>query len=290
MGLRLKYNIVLFLACFVGIAAATVISFFFVQKSATEEIMQSISLLRSNAIAVRSYTLNSIDPLLSDNNDILFLPETVTSYAARTVFATFQKQFPEFSYKEAALNPTNPADLPNELEAKLIEQLRADSSLDRISTVVENDTGRFFTVAFPLTITQEGCLTCHSTPEAAPPAMVDLYGPHNGFGWKMGETVGAQIISAPMSIVEKRARETGLILIGGLTLVFLLVFVLTNLMLGRIVVRPVRRMSDLAEKVSMGDFSQPEYRKPGKDEISSLSLSFNRMRRSLERAMSMIDV
>jgi protein-histidine pros-kinase len=120
--------------------------------------------------------------------------------------------------------------------------------------------------------------------------MVDLYGPNNGFGWKMGETVGAQIISAPMSIVEKRARETGLVLIGGLTLVFLLVFVLTNLMLGRIVVRPVRRMSDLAEKVSMGDFSQPEYRKPGKDEISSLSHSFNRMRRSLERAMSMIDV
>lgn len=290
MGLRLKYNIVLFFACFVGIAAATVASFFFVQKSATEEIMQSISLLRSNAIAVRSYTLNSIDPLLSDNNDILFMPETVSAYAARTVFATFQKHFPDFSYKEAALNPTNPANLPTELEAELIEQLRADASLDRITTVVENDGSRFFTVAFPLTITQEGCLTCHSTPEAAPPAMVDLYGPHNGFGWKMGETVGAQIISAPMSIVEKRARETGFILVGGLTLVFLLVFVLTNFMLGRIVVRPVRRMSDLAEKVSMGDFSQPEYQKPGKDEISSLSVSFNRMRRSLERAMSMIDV
>ena len=289
MGLRLKYNVVLLLACFLGIAASTVVSYFIVQKSAIEEIMQSISLLRSNAIAVRSYTLNSIDPLLSDNNDILFLPETVTSYAARTVFATFQKQFPEFSYKEAALNPTNPADLPNDLEARLIEQLRAAPSLDRISTVVENDAGRFFTVAFPLTITQEGCLTCHSTPEAAPPAMVDLYGPNNGFGWKMGETIGAQIISAPMSIVDKRAQETGLILMGSLTVVFLLVFVLTNLMISRIVVRPVRRMSDLAEKVSMGDFSQPEYRKPGKDEISSLSLSFNRMRRSLERAMSMID-
>jgi HAMP domain-containing protein len=289
MGLRLKYNIVLFLACFVGIAAATVVSYFIVQKTATEDIMQSISLLRSNAIAVRTYTVNSIDPLLSDNNDILFLPETVTSYAARTVFSIFQKQFPEFSYKEAALNPTNPADLPNELEARLIEQLRANSSLDRISTVVENDAGRFFTVAFPLTITQQGCLSCHSTPEAAPPAMVDLYGPNNGFGWQMGETIGAQIISAPMEIIEKRTRETGLILMGGLVLVFLLVFVLTNLMISRIVVRPVRRMSDLAEKVSMGDFSQPEYRKPGKDEISSLSLSFNRMRRSLERAMSMID-
>jgi len=289
MGLRLKYNIALFLACSVGITAATGVSFFIVRKSATEEIMQSIRLLRSNALAVRSYTLNSINPLLADNDDILFLPETVTSYAARSVFSTFQKQFPEFSYKEAALNPTNPADLPNELETKMIEQLRADKALEHVSAIVENDTGRFFTVAFPLTITQEKCLTCHSVPDVAPPAMVDLYDPDNGFGWKLGETVGAQIISAPMSVVDERAKETGIILFSGLLLIFILVFILTNLMLGRIVVGPVRRMSAIAEKVSMGDFSQPEYSKPGQDEISSLSVSFNRMRRSLERAMSMLN-
>ena len=93
-----------------------------------------------------------------------------------------------------------------------------------------------------------------------------------------------------MSIADKRALETGIILIVGLAGVFLLVFVLTNLMLGRIVLRPVRRMSEVAEKVSMGDFAVEEYKKPGRDEISSLSVSFNRMRRSLERAMSMIDV
>lgn len=290
MGLRFKYNIVLLLACLLGIAAATAISYLIVQKSAVEEIRHSINLVRANALAIRSYTLNSITPLLSNDNDILFLPETVTSFAAQAVFSTFKDRFPEFNYKEAALNPTNPADLPNELEASLIEQLRADPSLDQIATVVENDKGRFLTVAFPLTITQEGCLQCHSTPAAAPPAMVDLYGPENGFGWRLGETVGAQIISAPMSIADRRAQETGLILIAGFSVVFFLVFVMTNLMLGSIVLRPVRRMSDVAEKVSMGDFSVPEYSKPGRDEISSLSISFNRVRRSLERAMSMIDV
>lgn len=290
MGLRFKYNIVLLLACLLGIAAATAISYLIVQKSAVEEIRHSINLVRANALAIRSYTLNSITPLLSNDNDILFLPETVTSFAAQAVFSTFKERFPEFNYKEAALNPTNPADLPNELEASLIEQLRADPSLDQIATVVENDKGRFLTVAFPLTITQKGCLQCHSTPAAAPPAMVDLYGPENGFGWRLGETVGAQIISAPMSIADRRAQETGLILIAGFSVVFLLVFVMTNLMLGSIVLRPVRRMSDVAEKVSMGDFSVPEYSKPGGDEISSLSVSFNRVRRSLERAMSMIDV
>lgn len=289
MGLRFKYNIALFLACLLGLVAAAGLSYSIVQKSAVEEVKRSINLVRANALAVRSYTVNNIDPLLSDNNDILFLPETVAAFSAQTVFATLKKQFPEFDYKEAALNPTNLANLPNALENDLINRLRDDPELDQISTVVENEQGKFLTIAFPLIIKQKGCLYCHSTPDAAPPAMVDLYGPDHGFGWQLGETVGAQIVSAPMSIADERAKETGLILISGFSVVFFLVFVITNIMLGRIVLRPVRRMSSDAEKVSMGDFSVPEYKKPGNDEISSLSVSFNRVRRSLERAMSMID-
>ncbi|MEM6423041.1 MAG: DUF3365 domain-containing protein, partial [Pseudomonadota bacterium] len=206
-----------------------------------------------------------------------------------TVFASVQEEFPDYSYKEAALNPINPADLPNDLERAMIEQFRADQSLEELTAVVERDGGTFLTVAYPITIYQEGCLRCHSTPEAAPPAMVDLYGSENGFGWQIGETVGAQFISAPMSLVEERAKETGMIVVGGMLLAFLIVLIMTNILLSRIVLRPVAKMSSMAEKVSLGDFSVPEYRKPGRDEISSLSVSFNRMRRSLESAMKIID-
>ena len=289
MGLRLKYNIVLALACLLGFGAAGGISYVIVQRFAQEEIKQSINMVHANANAVRYYTLNSITPLLSEDNDILFLPETVTSFAARSVFASVQEQFPDYSYKEAALNPTNPSDLASPVEAAMIEQFRTDPSLTEITSVVDRDGAQFLTVAYPITITQEGCLRCHSTPEAAPPAMVDIYGPDGGFGWQLGETVGAQIIAAPMSLVEQRTWETGVILIAGLSSVFLLVFAMTNLILGRIVLSPVRHMSDMAEKVSLGDFSVPEYQKPGKDESSSLTVSFNRMRRSLEQAMRMID-
>ena len=290
MGLRFKYNIVLIVACLLGIAVSVAMSYVLVRKSAVQEVEQSIDLLREKTSAVRYYTLNSIEPLLADNNDILFLPETVTSYAARTIFAKVQEKYPDYSYKEAALNPTNPADLPTELEASLIKRFRADPSLEQITTIVDGENGRILSVAYPVTIKQEGCLRCHSTPEAAPPAMVDLYGPDNGFGWQMGETVGAQIISAPISLVDKRALESVIILVSGLGVAFVVVFVTTNALLSRIVLRPVERMSDMAEKVSHGDFAVPEYSKPGRDEISALSASFNRMRRSLERAMMMIDV
>ena len=39
----------------------------------------------------------------------------------------------------------------------------------------------------------------------------------------------------------------------------------------------------------MGDDSVPEFEYPGSDEVASLSRSFNRMRRSLDSAMKMLD-
>lgn len=289
MGLRFKYNAVLVLACVLGTGIALGLTYQLVRASALQEVEREISLMRANATAVRSYTLNHIDPLLSNDSAILFQPEAVTSFAARSVFATVSEDFPQYNYKEAALNPTNPADLPTALEADMIAQFRADPSIQNLSAVIEDDAGPLLAMAFPVTINSEGCLRCHSTPEAAPPAMVDLYGSENGFGWQMGETVGAQIITAPMALIQQRAWETGLIVVAALSATFALVVILTNIMLTRIVLRPVAYLSNMAEQVSLGDFAVPEYTPVSRDEISSLATSFNRMRRSLDSAMKMID-
>jgi protein-histidine pros-kinase len=50
----------------------------------------------------------------------------------------------------------------------------------------------------------------------------------------------------------------------------------------------VRRLSQAADRISTGDFSEPEFREQGRDEIAVLGTSFNRMRRSLEKAMQML--
>jgi protein-histidine pros-kinase len=118
--------------------------------------------------------------------------------------------------------------------------------------------------------------------------MTDIYGVNNGFGWKMGEIIGAQIVTVPMSLPLERARQTFttfLILLGG---IFVLLLVLLNILLHFVVIRPVTRMADIANEVSLGKPDVPEYVKHGSDEISSLSQSFNRMRLSLENAMKML--
>lgn len=289
MSLRFKFNLLLLSVFLVGIAVSTVILYQVSRKSAVEQIEAQIDVLRAQALAVRSYTSEEIQPILADTSSIQFLPQSVPSFSAQNVFSNFRDQMSQFYYKEAALNPTNPSDLATDWERELIEQLRADRSLERISTVRATSEGDQFTVAFPLEIKSEGCLTCHSTPERAPASMVALYGDQGGFGWQMNEIVGAQIFSAPLSIAEEQALRTLTLTVGAMSAVFLVILLLLNILLSRMVIRPVRIMASIAERVSMGDTSPEEYQREGSDEIASLSASFNRMRRSLDNAMKMLE-
>lgn len=133
------------------------------------------------------------------------------------------------------------------------------------------------------------CLECHSTPAAAPAAMIRIYGTNNGFDWKLGDTVGAQIVSVPMSVplnIADRAFRTLMIYLCGLALAAL---ILLDVAMVFIVIRPVSRLSALADEVSNGNFNVPEIPVKGSDEISDLARSFNRMHVSMVKAMRMLE-
>ena len=119
--------------------------------------------------------------------------------------------------------------------------------------------------------------------------MVALYGNDNGFGWQMGEIVGAQVVSVPMSIPMANAERAFLAFMVSLCAVFVILYVVLNLMLTYMIIRPVTRMSRDANEISTGNFGVPEFPETWRDEIGRLAVSFNRMRRSLEHAIRMID-
>lgn len=77
-------------------------------------------------------------------------------------------------------------------------------------------------------------------------------------------------------------------LMSSIGAVFLAVFVVLNLMLDRMIVRPVAEMARQADAVSIGNFSIPEFAPRTKDEIGVLGVAFNRMRRSTEEAIKLL--
>ncbi|MBU6950278.1 MULTISPECIES: Tll0287-like domain-containing protein [unclassified Hahella] len=289
MTLRLKFNLVLGLASCAGIALAAFLVYELLQKNAREEVLDSARIMMQSAFAVRGYTVDEVRPLLALQQKRQFLPQTVPAYAAHRYIGKLQKEYPEYSYREATLNPTNPADRASDWEADIINHFRNNDGAPELVGTRETPTGPSLYMSRPIKITDPKCLACHSTPSAAPQTMIDMYGSSNGFGWKQDEVVGAQIVSVPMSLPLQRADETFKLFIGLLVGVFLVIAVLLNVMLDFVVIRPVKKLSDKANEVSLGALEAEEMPVKGNDEISSLTQSFNRMHRSLANAVRLLD-
>jgi protein-histidine pros-kinase len=169
-----------------------------------------------------------------------------------------------------------------------VNHFRQDSDAKEIIGERDTPTGRSHYLARPLRIVDEACLECHSSVEAAPQTLKDKYGTSNGFGWTLKDVVGAQIVSVPyelpMKLADDALRSFVYLLVG----LFLFLFLAANLLLTFLVVRPVLNLASIADQVSMGNMEAPEFPAKGSDEIGTLGASFNRMRRSLDEALKML--
>ncbi len=288
MGLRLKFNLVLIVVFLAGFAAAGFVSRQLLQENARDEVIRDARLMLESASSMRTYTVDQIRPHLIKQMDEVFLPQTVPAYAATEAINTLRKKYSEYSYKEATLNPTNPRNRTADWEADVVNRFRNHPDVKEVVAERQSSTGRSLFIAKPIQITNPACLQCHSTAAAAPPTMLKIYGESNGFGWKHNEIVGAQMVSVPMDVPLQKADRAFTTFMGSLAAVFLAVFIVLNIMLSWLIVRPIRQMSQSADKISTGEFGEPEFNEKGGDEVAVLGSSFNRMRRSLEKAMQMI--
>ena len=139
-----------------------------------------------------------------------FHPQSVPAFAATEIFKLLGQKFPDYFYKEATLNPTNQADRATDWEADIVNQFRKDSQRTEIELERASALGPSLVLARPLKVTKPTCLECHSTPDKAPPEMIKKYGSANGFGWKLDEIIGAQVVSVPMKVpVEMADKASG---------------------------------------------------------------------------------
>ena len=289
MRLTTKFNLVLFTVFSLGLVIAGYISYTVLHKHAREEVLNHAGMMMEAAMAIRGYTVKEIRPLLKLQMKREFLPQSVPSYAATQNFKRVREIHPEYTYKEAALNPTNPRDDATDWETDIIQIFRNDPETTELSGERVTPLGKSLYYARPIRISNKNCLTCHSTTDAAPETMVKLYGAANGFGWQLDEVVGSQIVSVPLSVPLAKAQKEFMIFMASLISIFATIFMVINIMLNQFVVKRVREMAHVSDEISTGHMEVPEFSVSGKDEIADLSRSFNRMRRSLEKAMKMLN-
>ncbi len=287
MGIRAKFNLLLLFVAIVGVGLFAVASTPFLRAIAREEVVQSSRIMMESAAGARKYTSEQIAPLLAADMQQNFHAQAVSAYAAKKNFDVLHSKFPDYSYREAALNPTNPEDRATDWEADIINDFRSHPEKPEIVTERATPVGPVLDMARPL-VAKQRCLVCHSTPDAAPKSMIALYGAQNGFGWRPDEIIGAQIVTVPMAVPAARAAKVRLIFLIPFMGVFALLFLLINLLLHFVVIGPIDRIAQTAEAVSMGDVDAPEFTRGGSDQIARLAASFSRMRRSLQEALRLL--
>ncbi|MFZ6648533.1 c-type heme family protein [Undibacterium sp. TJN25] len=289
MSIATKFNLVFISIFAIGFVAAGLIANALLKESAREETLQNARFLLESALAVRTYTSKQIAPLLQTQMKYQFHPQSVPSYSATENLNTVLKSYPDFTYKEATLNPTNLRDKASDWEADVVHKLRSEPTMKEY--VGERDTpiGRALYIARPLQIKDPACLACHSTADAAPKTMTDIYGPNNGFGWNLNEIIGAQVISVPMAVPLQRANSIFKTFMLSLLGVFVFVFIALNIMVHYFVTRRITNLANTADQVSMGKFDVEEFDVKGNDELSALAQSFGRMRTSLSSALKMLE-
>ncbi len=290
MKLLAKFNLILGLVLGIGFAVAAFLSHRFLQNEAREEVLRQARLMMQAMMAARNYTTAQIKPLLENQQEHQrsFLPQTVPAFAATESFNNLRSAYPDYAYKEAALNPTNLRDRAVDWEADIINAFRDHKADKELVGERDTPTGPSLFLARPIRA-DPPCLECHDRPRIAPAALIRRYGPNNGFGWQKNEIIGAQIVSVPMAVPVRLAQQGFnrlLLYLGGL---FVASIILLDIVLLFSVVRPLGALSTMADQISVGKLDMPELPVKGKSEIAVLAGSFNRMRRSLERALKMIE-
>lgn len=289
LSLAIKFNAVFLTVFVVGFIASSLFANYLLQKSARDESLDKARMLMGAAAATSIYTSDQIVPLLENRLKFEFLPQSIPSFAATEQLQQLLKSYPDFLYKEATLNPTNPRDRATGWETTVVNQLRSKPETKELIGDRTDDNGPSLFVAQPIQITDPACLACHTSPETTPKTVVDRYGPLNGYGWKLNEIIGARLVSVPLAVPLQRANEMLRTYMLSMLGIFVFLFCALNIMVHLFVTRRLKQMSSIADRVSLGETDVPEMDVSGHDELARMGQSFARMRTSLVSAMNMLE-
>ena len=110
MGLRLEFNRVLLLVLTLGLIVTGYISYDLLHRNARDELHRSAGVMIKAPLSMRSYTNTQLRPLIP-YEDEKFHPQSVPAHCATEIMSSLRKEYTDYTYKEAALNRTNPRDM-----------------------------------------------------------------------------------------------------------------------------------------------------------------------------------
>ena len=110
---------------------------------------------------IRQQILDNVRQAPRELPGLEFFPQSIPFYASTEIFNYFRGQYPDYSYKEAALNPTNPRDRTVDWEADVVNIFRNDPARTEVTGHRDTPDGASLYFCAPIHVDDASCLTCH---------------------------------------------------------------------------------------------------------------------------------
>jgi PAS domain S-box-containing protein len=282
MSLKRSTKFVLGISVIVCIAVGSMSLFFYhyVKTLYIQETYQKTDLVLGHIDAIMEYIKDELRPKMFEllPRDEFVREAMSTSFVNKGVMSRFSKLFPDYVYRRVAVNPMNPQNRADALEAKFIREFSAnrENGLDWKGTVSRQ--GRRYFIHLKGVVMEKQCAVCHGAPSDSPQSLLDRYGGLQGHNWRVGDVVGLESIAIPIDSTFFRIRQVAvsIFLIGlagtaGLTLfLYYFYYFVTQ--------RPLMRISSFFKSIVNGQEGlDVRLEVKGQDEITDLADSFNGM-------------
>jgi twitching motility protein PilJ len=246
------------------------------RQAIQDELEQRAKTVVSFGEASRDYARNVLSPAVRKQTKGLIFEADSATFVARGTFQEFNKRLPEYSFREASLNPLNNKNRADAEEEKIIRRLQKNPNLKEITGFRVKDGREQFFVARPIVVKQV-CLQCHNTPETAPREVVARYGREHGFGWKEGDITSAIMVAVPAD--DLYAQQKAMMWkIGGIFIILAGILIVVILALFEVLVnRRLRRTAAVLQEVADNPATRSRLADPSRDEIGGMARSVNGM-------------
>jgi len=189
--------------------SVAIVVYVFLKDLATERIYRETEIFIGTADATRLYVKDVLRPTVAEmvsSDD--FIPNAMsTTFVGREVMHRLRKRFPDFSYKRASDNPTNPTNRADSLEEEKLKWFRENPDKGEWHGLIQKG-DRSYYARFRAILAETECLRCHGDPKDAPRQMKEIYGNDGGFHYRVGEVVAADTIYIPVDVAFLHVKET----------------------------------------------------------------------------------
>ncbi len=246
-NLQTKFVIGLFLAAFILGSVFSAGSYFHLRGILESEVENKARLFFTHLEGVQQYVRKTLRPVMYERFPTSFIIEAMSSsYVSRQIMSPSAARDDGSLFRRVAIDARNPEYEANQLEQHLINYFREDPSRTVWQGYETLNGDRHYIMARPVRF-EQSCLYCHGKPEDAPPDLLKIYG-MRGFGKELDSIGGLDIVATSVERSIGRVRQSLLAYFAFFAVGVLLFFFATNVLFRFLVVKNLRRVSDVFRK------------------------------------------